>query len=317
MKNYITALAALTAASVATPALACSSCGCTLAADWLTDGLNNQPGTVVTLRYDFVPQSRLITGTTNVSRADYAPPNDREIENYTYNHFATLGINHNFDSHWAVDVAVPYIDRAHSTVSPTTTDASFSNTHGLGDVRVTGRYQWNDSSGVTGLSLGAKLPTGAFHQNFSAGPSTGDAVDRDLQPGLGTTSILVGAYRTGRLAKNLSYIAQVEGDIALNARDSFRPGSSIKASVGVQYTGWAQVTPQLHFNLRSAALDAGVNADPDNSGGTQLYVAPGVRVPLSARAGVFVVGQLPLVQRVHGFQLVPRATISAGLHWRL
>ena len=35
---------------------ACASCGCTLTADWLSQGLAAQPGTTVSLRYDYIPQ---------------------------------------------------------------------------------------------------------------------------------------------------------------------------------------------------------------------------------------------------------------------
>ena len=53
---------------------ACASCGCTLTADWLSQGLAAQPGTTVSLRYDYIPQTTLRTGTTTVDRAAFAVP---------------------------------------------------------------------------------------------------------------------------------------------------------------------------------------------------------------------------------------------------
>lgn len=47
----------------ATPAFACSSCGCNLTSDWLSQGLVAQPGTTIGLRYDYVPQTELRSGT--------------------------------------------------------------------------------------------------------------------------------------------------------------------------------------------------------------------------------------------------------------
>ena len=52
----------LFAISVATPALACSGCGCNHTSDWLSQGLVAQPGTKVTLRLDYVPQTQLRAG---------------------------------------------------------------------------------------------------------------------------------------------------------------------------------------------------------------------------------------------------------------
>ena len=69
---------------------ACASCGCTLTADWLSQGLAAQPGTTLMLRYDYIPQATLRTGTEKVDRGAIALPTDRELERYTYNHSLTV-----------------------------------------------------------------------------------------------------------------------------------------------------------------------------------------------------------------------------------
>src|SRR3954451_13137665 len=103
------ALAALTAALVAgsaSPALACASCGCTLTGDWLSQGLAAQPGTTLSVRYDFIPQTVLRTGTHRVGTV--ALPADREIERYTYNHSITATLDHQFANDWGIDVQLPF-----------------------------------------------------------------------------------------------------------------------------------------------------------------------------------------------------------------
>ena len=65
-----------------------------------------------------------------------------------------------------------------------------------GDLRVLGRYQFapvqqgTAIAASSGLNFGLKLPTGEFDvQN-----ADGDAAERTLQPGSGTTDALLGAY---------------------------------------------------------------------------------------------------------------------------
>ena len=59
-------------AGLPSAAEACASCGCTLTADWLSQGLAAQPGTTFSLRYDYVPQTVLRSGTHKVDRAQGA-----------------------------------------------------------------------------------------------------------------------------------------------------------------------------------------------------------------------------------------------------
>ncbi len=312
---FVPALAAF--GLISAPALACSSCGCSLTSDWLSQGLVSVPGTVLSLRYDDVPQTRLQDGRAGVDRAAIALPTDREIERYTYNHYVTATLDRQFDPVWGVDLSIPAIYRPHVTTSPGDTDYSSSTTGGLGDVRITGRWQGFGGSGITGVQFGLKLPTGSFHEHFTGGPSASQEVDRGLDPGTGTVDALVGAYHYGRIAPKVDLILQALAQIPLDSREGYKPSTAANFSAGVHYTGWAGITPQLQVNLRVAGKDSGVNADPDHSGGELLYVAPGGIVRLSARASAFAYVQVPVYQRVIGYQLVPTYTASVGVNFRL
>ena len=301
----------------ASPAAACSSCGCSLTSDWLSQGLVSVPGTVLSLRYDDVPQTVLQDGRATVDRSAIALPTGREIERYTDNHYFTATFDRQFDPVWGVDLQFPAIYRPHLTTAPGDTAFSSSSTGGLGDIRVTGRWQGFGGSGITGLQFGLKLPTGSFHESFTGGPSAGQPVDRGLDPGTGTVDALFGAYHYGRIAPKVDVILQALAQVPLDAREGYKPASAVNLSAGFHYTGWRGVTPQLQVNLRLASKDSGVNADPDHSGGELLYVAPGGIVRLSGRASAFAYVQVPVYQRVIGYQLVPTYTASVGVNYRL
>lgn len=312
-------IAALCAgAAVSSPVLACASCGCTLTSDWLSQGLVAQPGTTFGLRYDYIPQTELRSGHDRLHRGDIAFPTDREIEKYTYDHYLTASLDRQFDSDWGLNLQVPFSYRPHATTDEDETELSYSRTGGIGDVRITGRWQGFKSKGsINGIQFGVQLPTGRIHQRFTKGPTDGEEADRGIQPGFGVAQAILGYYRYGKLATDVDYIFQLQGQLPLYRHDLYRPGKIGQVSAGVHYTRWRGVTPQLQLNFRVSEKDRGENSDTYNTGGEQLYVAPGVIAGLGHGASAFAYLQVPVYQRVVGYQLTPRATVSVGLQYRL
>ncbi|MEQ7873958.1 hypothetical protein ABDK56_08115 [Sphingomonas sp. ASV193] len=297
-----------------TPAAACASCGCTLTADWLSQGLAAQPGTTLGLRYDYIPQTRLQSGTTILDRSQIALPADREIERYTYNHSLTVTLDHQFANDFGIDVQLPILTRPHATYAEDTVALSHSDTRGIGDLRVVGRWQGLSTPGsVTGIEAGLVLPTGGFRQAFDGGPEAGERVDRGLQPGTGTVQAVAGVYRLGAVARSVGYFLQAGGQWALDQRAGYRPGGFVQASAALNWTGWNGVTPQLQLSVRHSWRDSGIDSDRPNSGGTQVNLAPGLSAKLSDRLVGFGNVELPLYNRVNGYQLTPRAKASVGL----
>ncbi|TFU06134.1 hypothetical protein EUV02_03730 [Polymorphobacter arshaanensis] len=299
------------------PALACSSCGCTLTSDWIDQGLVGQPGFRVDLRYDYVPQTVLRTGSTDIDRGAIALPTDREVEISTYNNYATLGLDYAPNTDWGFNAQIPLLRRPHTTIAEGEVGSSSSMTQGLGDVRLSARWQGFGGTGITGVIAGLKLPTGATGDTFDSGSEAGAPLDRGLQAGSGTTDALFGFYHFGNLSGRWDWFAQASGQVALTSTRDYRPGNAATVSAGLHFTGWQGITPQIQFNLRTAAKDSGAEADRDNSGGTSLYFAPGAAVKLGSRAIGYLFMQLPLAQQVNGWQLVPNYTLSAGIQFRL
>jgi hypothetical protein len=301
-----------------TAAEACASCGCTLTADWLSQGLAAQPGTTLTLRYDYIPQTTLRSGTDKLDRGAIPLPADRELERYTYNHSLTLTLDHQFANDWGLDVQLPVLTRPHSTIAEDTTEPSHSDTKGIGDLRVVGRWQGLSTPGnVTGVEAGLVLPTGKFRETFDAGPEKGEEVDRGLQPGTGTVQAVLGAYHLGAITPELGYFVQATGQVPLTSRDGYKPGSFAQASAALNLTRWRNITPQLQLSFRKTWRDSGPSSDRPNSGGEQVNIAPGVSAKLGTKVVGFAYVELPLYTRVNGYQLVPKAKFSAGLLFHL
>ncbi|MGN6513215.1 MAG: transporter [Lysobacteraceae bacterium] len=296
-------------------ARACSSCGCTLSTGWDSQGFATTAGFRVDLRHDFLNQSQLRSGTDALDRGDYPLPQDFELEKGTLNRYTTLGIDYSSGGDWGVNVALPYVDRDHATYPEGETALAKSHSSSFGDARVLVRWQGFTPEHNVGLQFGLKLPTGSHDVRFASGPEAGEPLDRGLQPGTGTTDLLLGAYRFGPMNQDWDWFVQGLAEVALGSRDGFRPGPALNLNAGVRYVANARVVPELQLNGRVSRRDTGMDADTDNSGGTLLDLSPGVTVKVTDKLHLFGYVQVPLYQRVNGIQLAPRYTTSIGARY--
>ena len=302
---------------------ACASCGCTLSSDWQTSTI---PGFNLDLRYDYINQSQLRSGTSTI-RADDASKltnngSPQEVEKYTVNNYVTATGEYTFNADWKVEVQLPYISRKHSTLGNASDGANpglnggayDSNTSSLGDIKVMGRYQGFSDEHNWGIIAGLKLPTGSH--NLTGTPTDGSTepamIDRGMQPGTGTNDIIVGIYYADALSKNWDYYTQELFQFALDSRDDYRPGNGLNLNFGLRYMTLDAFTPQLQINARYVQRDGGLNADTISTGGTLVYLSPGISVPVTSLAAIYGFLQLPIYQNLQGVQLVPTYTASLG-----
>lgn len=306
---------------------ACSSCGCTLNTDWNIQGLSTSTGWSVDIRYDYLNQNRLRSGSHSVSPADAAATinsqtNDpAEVEKYTKNNYVTATIGYNSSEDWGVTVVIPFISRDHRTFGAGSPDGISngdgfyeSSGSGIGDVRVIGKYSGFTGHRNLGLQLGVKLPTGRTDQvaNDMATP-----VDPGLQLGTGTTDLIIGSYYHGDLNRDCDFFCQFLFQTALNHStmldQSYRPGNSLNVTGGVRYHGFNPVMPMLQINSRFVGRDGGEAGDQFSTGGNLVYLTPGLILPISGKTSFYSLVQIPVYQHVNGIQLTPGYIVSAGV----
>ena len=309
---------------------ACASCGCTLSPDWENLGFSSALGLKLDLRYDYLNQNQLRSGTGKISPAAASQivnsNGNQEVEKYTKNDYLTLGLDYSKNLDWGVNVQIPYIIRKHSTLG-TASDGTTpgagggqydSSTSDLGDIKVIGRYQGFMPSHHFGVLFGLKLATGSHTETGTStdptnpGPSP---IDRGLQPGTGTNDAILGAYYADSLNQDWHYFTQAIFQKALHSNDQYKPGNGTNLNLGMRYTGFASFFPQLQVNVRFVQHDTGQNADTISTGGTLVYLSPGVVVPINQQFSVYGYTQLPIYQDVNGVQLAPRYTASLGIRY--
>jgi hypothetical protein len=299
---------------------ACASCGCTLSAD-AAMGYSALPGWRLSVEYDYIDQEELRSGTRAVSGV----PPGTELEHQTLNQYITTGLSYSPSSSWNLALLIPYVIRSHSTYgiyqpAEPVPQLSRSFSSSLGDMKLIASYQGLLPTSNLGIQLGVKLPSGEYGTavEFYSGPNAGTPLDASLQPGTGSTDVIVGAYYYQAISQDFDAFANGQFQSAVRHRmdqpgNDYRPGNSTTVSLGLRYEGNAHWVPQLQLNLLHKSPDQGALADVQNTAGTVVYVSPGVTAQLSVSLHVFAFAQLPVYSNLYGIQLFPRWTASAGV----
>lgn len=309
-------LAAAASFTLPLPSLACSSCGCTVGTEWADQGYSTATGLRLDLRYDYVDQNELRQGYHVVPKASYVPQDpDQEIQQGTLTRFYTLGADYAISRNWGVNVQLPYLDREHQTIGAAGEEQSDSHFSDVGDLRILARYQGLFEDRTLGLQFGLKLPTGAYHNAFSSGPEAGGEVDRGLQPGSGTTDLLLGVYHYTAMSRDWDRFEQLLLKQPLDSREQFRPSTQVTASFGLRYVAHPAVVPQVQLNLKWEGRETGAQGDYANSGSRTAYVSPGLTLRLLKPLHAYGFVQLPVYQYYTGLQLAPHFTATAGLSY--
>jgi hypothetical protein len=307
--------------------LACASCGCTLSSDW---GDTQQQGFKLDLRYDFIDQSQLRTGTTTISPEAASKlvngGGSQEVEVRTRNTYLTAGLDYQINDSWSIAALLPYIMRDHSTLGTASDGVTGgpgggqydSSTSNFGDAKILARYLGLTPQHNLSFLFGFKLPTGSHTLvGTSTDPSSPGPVpiDRGLQPGSGTTDAIVGLTYTEALNKNWDYFTEVLAQTALTISDQYRPGDGYNFNFGFRYMGYDFWKPQAQLNARYVERDSGAAADQFSTGGTLLYFSPGAFFPVGGGVELYAFFQVPLYQNLQGVQLAPLFTASLGARY--
>lgn len=239
----------------------------------------------------------------------------------TRNRNTLTAIDRTIDADWGVNVLVPVVSREHFHVHNhmgAQLEERWDFTE-LGDVRVLARRRLasfedpEPSHAVAALNFGLKLPTG----KTGIKNGDGDPAERSLQPGSGTTDLLIGAsYSKMRPTKNLSSFVQGLVQLPLYEHDGYRPGNRVSLDAGLRYGVGEQVGLLLQANALWRARDRGAEAEPDDSGGTGVFLSPGLSYAPSKAFNLYAFFQVPVYQYVNGVQLTARKAFTIGANLR-
>ena len=309
-------LAALAALGGIAGGDAYASCGqafCVVNTNWAMQGVPADPGSSrLDLHYEYINQDKLRQGSRAISATE---DSGDTLEKRTLNHNLVASYDYMASNAWGFSVTAPLQKRIHDHIadpSGAATDEKWDFTK-LGDVKAMANYRvTNDDDPLNhfGLQFGLKLPTGSH----TVANADGTRAERALQPGSGSTDVIVGAYYTHRgLSAGSAWFAQATHQQAALTRDDFRPGDVTSLTAGYRQPLVGALAGTIQANALFKRRDAGAQAEPELSGGRYVFVSPGLSYAASPAVQLYGYAQLPLYRYVNGVQLTADRAFVAGL----
>lgn len=295
----------------------CGSAFCMVNTSWNVQGAWTEPGLRFDLRFEYIDQDQPMAGSDKVG-VGQIPKHHDEIRTINRNWLASL--DYTFDDKWGVSATLPLLDRDHSHIHNHMGQKFLEtwNFTELGDLRVLGRRQWRGESveaqrlDFYGITFGAKLPTGDEDVRNAAG----DLAERTLQPGTGTTDLVVGGYFRRMLGSGSSWFTDLRVQQALDSHKNFKPGTQVSLDLGYRYEVSDRLALMAQVNALHKERDKGSDAEPQDSGGKFLFLSPGLSYVLTKNLQLYGFVQLPLYQYVNGVQLTADWALVAGVSTR-
>lgn len=305
-------------------------------ADHPTIGFGSEvSGPVTTISATTLPEGRWSIG-LRTEYVKFDAFSDVELENFAqqgeeihsidYLLSTFLGVNYGFSDDLTLGLKIPFVRRndiREGHLEDSTPEVhKHGNSKGIGDLTLLGQYRFLNkerSNFEVALLSGLKFPTGTTHAEDNAGRR----FETEHQPGSGSRDPLIGIAVSKRLGyvsldTNLLYTFVTEGGQNTDL------GDLLNYNVGISYRLGGKVNPQhsqesathhdhalhTHFawdlifeingELRQKQKVGG-NKDK-NSGGSLVYLSPGVRLSVGDRWSSSISVGLPVIQELNGKQ---------------
>ncbi len=271
------------------------------------------------LAHEYIDQNRIFVGSSPSFVGALPNPHD---ELQTINQRTLFDAQYSVSNALAFNVEIPFIQRTHSHIEGGRTETfDFS---GLGDIVVGAQYALllpaEDFDPYLSVQLGAKLPTGVT----DATGTSGEVAEVTIQPGTGSFDEIAGlSFR-----QNLFSVPTLSGEYGAlpitagvsfqkNGRgtNDYRVGNTLLVYLGTQYqlNGQFSVLLQANGMFRGYADVGSTGEFTQNTGGTWIFMSPGMRFHLSDAFSAFGYVQLPLYINVHGIQQASRLNLQLGV----
>jgi len=287
MRSVLTITIVLLLTAGAGKALACSQCMCG------TPFPAGIFGGVVPTQFTYGLEDRYLSKTNGL---DEGPGSEDEREH----RLAAFGLWRPH-ARFALLGRVPYAFKE-ITSRPEGEASTLERAHGLGDAEMLAMIRIARSSGVRAAALGAVAGFSAPTGSNDLKNTSGERLDAHLQPGTGAWSGTGGLNLTAPSGPG-SWETSVVGRVNGTNAHGYRYGNVVLYNAGFTSSPRNGVRLLLQLNGRSAGKDRFEDGTMgENTGGTVVYVAPGLRWVSSMGLGVEAAIQVPAVQALYGDQ---------------
>jgi hypothetical protein len=284
----------------------------------------------VNLFYNYVNQNELVSGTSGIIPEIVTDSRlmivDHHKEVSTINQIYTLDLNYGVTERFALQVTTPYRVLSHRHfhfhgMPPQPIEPSLFTDNGLGDVRVTAKYNVLPTlRSLLVFGTGVELPTGKYQTQENEG---GNTMEPTAQLGRGNAGLVGSVYQSYELIphrlnqfSSLSYRHTFKNDLG------YQFGDEYLLNIGLNFRALETLVLMGQFNYRYVVHDEFSSAisgiDPvirdrpvPTTGSTMLAFSPGFLVDVRPGVQFYFNAQIP-IERDFNSNLAPGVGFLAG-----
>ncbi len=278
--------------------------------------------------HEYINQDQIYVGSSK-SFVGALPSHHDEVQ--TLNERNVVQLQLGISNMLGFNIDVPFIHREHSHIAHDTSGQNVWETwnfSGLGDIIMSAQYAVLSPSSQFGpylsLIVGTKLPTGVTHVTNAGG----EEAEVTIQPGTGSLDGIFGVnYRQTLLSlptfsgaySALPLVLGVTYQVNGKGADDYRFGNSLLAHAATSYQFLERASFLLQVNGRfQDYADVGTTGEfRGNTGGTWIFLSPGLSLQLSDALSGLTYVQIPIYQRVNGIQQTSKFNLLFSLSYRL
>ncbi len=285
---------------------------------------NLEGGLHLRLYNEYINQDKVYLG-SKLSTVGAVPEDHDEVS--TLNSITAFQVGYGITNRLDIGIILPYIHREHNHIHHDDGQDHWENWNfsGMGDILLTGNYSLilptMEKEIYFGITAGIKLPTGVTN----AVNAEGETAEVTIQPGTGSYDEIIGAnfryplFTIQTTEKDvystIPIIAGVSYKISGKGTDDYKFGNSLLLTAGTSYQFTKKAGVTLQFNVRNQDYaDTGITGEPqDNTGGTWMYLSPGLNLNVTDNIAFFGIIQIPVYINVHGLQQASSFNAQFGI----
>ncbi|MDZ7765776.1 MAG: transporter [Melioribacteraceae bacterium] len=245
--------------------------------------------------------------------------NDQTRERLTQS--ALFEITYGLSNRWAITGLFSFVNQ-NRTINSFNNQTNEVSTNGLGDAVFLLKYKLVQPNIINQTELavggGLKVPTGKADIK-----NNGILLPADLQSGSGSYDVLFWAYYSKgfipdspiSILANVSYKINSSYDRFGGNVQAYKFGNELILSSGLGYRTDTLFDFSLLVRFRNTAMDVFNDQNIPNTGGSWLYVIPGVNLKFTDHFTGRLSSQLPVYRDLQGTQLTTTYTISFSLFY--
>lgn len=216
----------------------------------------------------------------------------------------------------SISFKIPYVERRFKEVHEEAFLGANEKSTGLGDSILLGKYKIYDRAfGLAGI-FGLKLPTGNTDERNMAG----EKFEPELQPGTGSLDYILGISAN----KRINHLVILDGTVLYNLKtkgvQEYQFGDIVRVTMGSTFNV-IDKDKKPTLNLVSEVISQFANKDEQNgetirdTGGTTIFIAPGISSQLTKNLKIALSAPVPVYQALGGIHQEQDFNIIFGMSY--